>query len=85
MSSAKARLTRMSKEHFNQKIGIPADHPFHKVEDPIFTYAIAEENHYYDKVEKQVKKTNLMSGQEFYESVNTPYYCSPSSETYWSS
>lgn len=35
-------------------------------------------------IEKKVKRINLMSGQEFWESVNTPYYCSPSSETYWS-
>lgn len=35
-------------------------------------------------VEKMVKKVNLMSGQEYWESVNTPNYCSPSSEAYWS-
>jgi hypothetical protein len=26
----------------------------------------------------------MMNGKKFMESVNTPYYCSPSSETYWS-
>jgi hypothetical protein len=31
-----------------------------------------------------VTKTNLMSGQEFQERYDRPYYCSPSSETYWS-
>jgi hypothetical protein len=34
---------------------------------------------------RMVTRKNLMSGQEFQEDVNTPYFCSPSSETYWSS
>ena len=33
---------------------------------------------------RMVERTNLMSGKKFQEDVNTPYYCSPSSETYWS-
>lgn len=32
-----------------------------------------------------VQKTNMMSKQPFYERYDTPYYCSPSSETYWCS
>ena len=31
-----------------------------------------------------VTKTNLMGGKEFTERYDTPYYCSPSSESYWS-
>ena len=31
-----------------------------------------------------VTKKNLLSGAEFQERYDTPYYCSPSSETYWS-
>ena len=31
-----------------------------------------------------VEKTNMMTGKKFLEAENTPYYCSPSSETYWS-
>ena len=31
-----------------------------------------------------VMKKNLLNGQEFQERYDTPYYCSPSSETYWS-
>lgn len=34
--------------------------------------------------ETYVTKTNMMSGKEFKERYDTPYYCSPSSETYWS-
>ena len=32
-----------------------------------------------------VKRVNIMSKQTFYERYDTPYYCSPSSETYWCS
>ena len=31
-----------------------------------------------------VTKRNLINGKEFQERYDTPYYCSPSSETYWS-
>ena len=34
--------------------------------------------------ETYVTKQNLMGGKEFQERYDTPYYCSPSSETYWS-
>ena len=34
--------------------------------------------------ETYVKKTNLMGGAEFLERYDTPYFCSPSSESYWS-
>jgi hypothetical protein len=33
---------------------------------------------------RMVTRKNLMSGIEYQEDVNTPYFCSPSSETYWS-
>ena len=32
----------------------------------------------------QVERTNIMTGQKFMEDVDTPYFCSPSSESYWS-
>ena len=31
-----------------------------------------------------VTKNNLIGGKEFQERYDTPYYCSPSSESYWS-
>ncbi len=31
-----------------------------------------------------VTRTNMMSGKEMQERYDTPYYCSPSSEAYWS-
>lgn len=38
----------------------------------------------YEIHETYVIRKNLMGGAEFRERYDTPYYCSPSSETYWS-
>jgi hypothetical protein len=35
-------------------------------------------------VETYVIKKSLMSGKEFKERYDTPYFCSPASESYWS-
>jgi hypothetical protein len=34
--------------------------------------------------ETWVTRKNMMGGAEFRERYDTPYYCSPSSESYWS-
>ena len=34
--------------------------------------------------ETYVTRKNLVGGKEFQERYDTPYYCSPSSESYWS-
>jgi hypothetical protein len=38
----------------------------------------------YEIHETFVTRKNMMNGAEFKERYDTPYYCSPSSETYWS-
>jgi hypothetical protein len=48
-----------------------------------FAYATSAE--YYASIEQFVERKNLMTGLPFKESVNTPWACSPASETYWSS
>jgi hypothetical protein len=47
-------------------------------------YAVAEYTDFCANIEKQVQRVNLMSGQTYMESVNTPNYMSPASEAYWS-
>jgi hypothetical protein len=47
-------------------------------------FAIADKTFYHMLIEREVVRTNFMTGEEYRESVNTPNYCSPSSETYWS-
>jgi len=70
MAAAKAALTRISK--------VEPDY------DPT-RYAIAEAVYFHKNIEKQVEKSSYMdSSKKWMEPVNTPYYCSPSSETYWS-
>ena len=34
--------------------------------------------------ETYVERVNIITGVKFKEHFDTPYYCSPSSETYWS-
>jgi len=41
-------------------------------------------NERYEIHETWVTRTSLMGGKEFRERYDTPYYCSPSSESYWS-
>jgi len=43
-----------------------------------------QKNERYEIHETYVTRKSLMGGQEFQERYDTPYYCSPSSETYWS-
>ncbi len=47
-------------------------------------FAIAEDGYFYGRVQKTVTRTNMMTGKEYEEPVNTPLCCSPASETYWS-
>ena len=47
-------------------------------------WKIATSDTFSATIELKVRKRNIMSGNWFTESVNTPGYLSPSSETYWS-
>lgn len=46
--------------------------------------AVAESMDYINNIKQLIEKTNLMTGKKYMEDVNTPHYCSPASETYWS-
>jgi hypothetical protein len=43
-----------------------------------------QDGYIFNVVETYVTKTNMMSGKEFQERYDTSYFCSPSSESYWS-
>ena len=47
-------------------------------------YAIADYSDFYTNIEKQVERTNMMSGVKYMEGVNTKGFMSPASESYWS-
>lgn len=44
----------------------------------------ASQGYRYEIHQTMVKRTNLMGGAEYEERYDTPRYCSPSSEAYWS-
>lgn len=71
-AAARAALTRMGK-------GLIQDE-----NHPEFKYGIAEVGYFEAHIEKQVERTNLMTGEKFMEAVNRPNYMSPASEAYWS-
>ena len=53
----------------------------------MFRYGIAEAEYFHKSIEKSVKRKTLDIGygsKEYMETVNTPNYMSPASETYWS-
>lgn len=54
--------------------------------DYINTVAAAkrEQGFIVEVFETFVTRKNLVGGKEFQERYDTPYYCSPSSESYWS-
>ena len=76
MAAAKAALTRMSKRHRADMLD--------SVNDPLFRYGIAEAEYFHKTIEKSRTVKNLMDGTPFTETVNTPGYMSPRSESYWS-
>ena len=47
------------------------------------TYRVSQ-GYRYEIHETFVTRTNLMGGKEYQERYDTPRYCSPSSESYWS-
>ena len=77
MAAAKAAVTRIAKAS-----GLLATDENY----PLYTLAIAEAGYFHKTIEKQVKRKVLegFGGKEYYEPINTPNYCSPSSESYWS-
>ena len=78
-AAAQAQLTRMRKAAAGEW-GVIRD----AADDLLYLFGVAEVAYYKQHIEKTVTRVNLMSGKEYQESVNTPIYMSPASETYWS-
>ena len=76
MPAAKAALTKMSKRYRADLL--------ETVNDPMFRFGIAEVEYFHKTIEKTRTRKNMMSGLDFTETVNTPGYMSPASESYWS-
>ena len=50
----------------------------------VMQLGVADAATYYSTIEQMVARVNLVSGQEYHESVNTHNHCSPASEAFWS-
>jgi len=50
----------------------------------ISKYAIADAITFSETIEKKVIRKNIMTGEYYYEPINTPPYMSPACESYWS-
>ena len=77
-AAAKAAITRIDRKMFEKQTDRWHD------ELPLVNYMVAEKEYYHAKIEKMVERTNMMTGKKYMESINTPAYCSPASESYWS-
>lgn len=75
-AAAKAAITRHLKKNFSAADVVACNLDW--------KYAIAESDVFYASIEKRVARENMMSGNTYYEGINTPNYCSPASEAYWS-
>jgi hypothetical protein len=93
-SAAKAALTRIDKkDKLGKKVDlVPAETKYgmkfdERVETPYVKadFKVADVDTFREEFPiKMVEKTNMMSGKKYMEAENTPNYCSPASEAYWS-
>lgn len=87
-ASAKGSMTRINKVRIVDALKDKKDYKFGA--QPKYWYlgnaelAVADTKTYLLEIEQEVTKTNMMTGKEYKESINTPLSCSPASETYWS-
>lgn len=76
---AKAPATRLANK-VNKRSGYEQDTVAVCTVDE-YTHGICPD--YEDGKIKMVERVNLMTGKKYMEPVNTPSYCSPASESYW--
>jgi hypothetical protein len=81
-AAARAAITRMRRVYLRSNLYVPGSN-VHE-DDPLFLFAIADCDYFHLMIEKRVTKRNLMTGEDYQETVNTPLCCSPATETYWS-
>ena len=81
-AAAQAAITRAHKKYTRHFPYYPGSNAHE--DDPLSWQSAAEAGWYHSVIEQRVTKRNLITGQEFTQSVNTPRSCDPSSELYWS-
>lgn len=73
--------SKTRKEWWATEAAAKAEMTRSKLDDHL--WKISEKVNFHLTIELKVRKRNIMSGNWFSETVNTPGYLSPSSETYW--
>ena len=76
--SAPSRYANMRKREWKSKAAATREVNAKGLQD---THTIVAAEDYQPTM---VERTNMMSGKTFMEDINTPNYCSPASEAYWS-
>lgn len=90
---ADKRLTRVSKYGSRNKVGFRCvgTYEFDRKDDASMDREVRELKHLYPEPMFQIEyaptyvtRKNIMTGEEYQERADTPWFASPSSETYWS-
>ena len=76
--SAKAQCTRLNREYSGVELHIGADGK------DVVQWKVVSVEEYSKRPVKMVERINLMSGLPYMEAEDTPGFCSPASEAYWS-
>jgi hypothetical protein len=76
--TARAQCTRLNREYTGCSLQIDANG------QDVVQWKVMSVEAYNARPVKMVERINLMSGLPYMEAEDTPYFCSPSSETYWS-
>jgi len=86
LGAAKAAITRLSNKYWQEA---HAENKYSIDQDPQFTLGIAETQHYFDNIEKQVTRTRVMPGTGKEATITMSVnevggVCDPFTERYWS-
>jgi hypothetical protein len=84
-SAAKAALTRLKKKHLKRYLegSRDMDHcPDWKMLQGLCDSVIVTYDYFYEN-EPMVERTNLQGGNKYMERLNTPYFLSPSRDSYY--
>lgn len=79
-----AETRRTVKEAFPTERGAKIAASRMMKKNPELILEVADAAWYHQNVNIMVERVNLLSGQKYMEPINTPSYCSPASESYWS-
>ena len=75
--AAKAQCTRLNREYTGYELVVVDG-------KDVVQWKVMSVAEYSKRPVKMVERVNLMSGEKYMEAEDTPNFCSPASEAYWS-